>query len=238
MINKKHGFTFIELVVAMAISSFVMAGIISVYWAQTKSNRKQQQLVERQQNLRAVLFLMEKDIRLAGYDPTKADIAGIVDAKQDTIQFTMNIGGGNSDGIDNDFDGEIDEDTFGQEKDGIDNDGDGSIDESDEADESGYSDDAISGPGETVTYFLDGTNLIRNAGNGDQIAAFNISAIQFDYLNGLGVSLVDTGLTPARVPDAQRQDIRIVQIVLTIQDDNGTLSYKNEVRCRNLNYNY
>ena len=224
----------------MAISSFVMAGIFSVYWAQTESHRRQQQLVERQQNLRAVLFLMEKDIRLTGYDPTDTEIAGIPisgiqTAGDDTIQFTMNIGGGGSDGIDNDLDGQVDETTAGQELDGVDNDGDGTVDEPDEADESRYS-DAVIAANESVTYSLSGTNLIRNAGNGDQIAAFNISAIRFDYLNGSGDSLLDPG-PPVRVPAAQLQSIRTVQTILTVQDDNGTLSYKHEIRCRNLNFN-
>jgi type IV pilus assembly protein PilW len=232
--KKRNGFTLIELMVALAISSIVMAGIFSVYWAQTKSQRKQQQLVERQQNLRAALFLMERDIRLAGYDPTKTNIAGIEDAKTDTLQFTMNIGGGDSDGIDNDFDGLTDEDTPGQELDGIDNDGDGTTDEPDEADESGYSDDVIAGAGERISYRLDGTNLIRNAGNGDQTAAFNISSIEFDYLDGFDASLIDSGLTPPSVPADRLQDIRKVKIIVTVQDQNGTLSYKNEIRCRNL----
>lgn len=236
MKHKKCGFTLIEILVAMAVSSFVMAGIFSVYWAQSKSHRKQQQIVERQQNLRAVMFLMEKDIRMAGYDPTKSDIAGVDDAQIDTIQFTMNTGGGGSDGIDNDYDGQVDEDTPGQELDGIDNDGDTIVDEPDEADESRYSDDSIT-TGESVLYKLVGTDLIRNAGSGDQIAAKNISSIQFDYLDADGNSLLDTGETPPFVQAAQRQDIRIVEIVLTVQDENGTLSYKNEVRCRNLNYN-
>jgi prepilin-type N-terminal cleavage/methylation domain-containing protein len=235
---KRNGFTLIELLVGLAISSIVMSGIFSVYYAQSKSHRKQQQLVERQQNLRAALFLMERDIRLAGYDPTKTDIAGITVAKTDQIEFTMNLGGGELDGVDNDFDGDTDEDTPGQESDGIDNDGDGATDEPDEADESSYSDDAISGAGETISYRLDGTNLIRNAGTGDQTAAFNIGWIQFDYLDGFGNSLIDAGEVPPGVPVDRLQDIRQVAILLeTVEDQNGKLSYKNEVRCRNLNYN-
>jgi type IV pilus assembly protein PilW len=233
---KKNGFTLIEVVVATAISSIVMAGIFSVYWAQSKSHRQQQQIVERQQNLRAVSFLMERDIRLAGFDPTEDDIAGIIDAKVDTIEFTMNIIGGETDGIDNDFDGAVDEDTAGQESDGIDNDGDGTTDEPDEADESGYSDNLISGAGETIKYRLVGTSLIRNAGYGDQIASDNINSIQFDYLDASGASLIDTDLTPNRVPATDLDLIRRVEIILTVQDDDGTLTYKNEVRCRNLNF--
>ena len=240
---KKNGFTLIELLVALAISSIVMAGMFSVYWTQTKSHRKQQQLVERQQNLRAALYLMERDIRMAGYDPTKADIAGIVDAKTDSIQFTMNLTGGNDDLKDNDNDGQIDEPTPGQESDGIDNDGDGAIDEPDEADESKYSDDDVDDPGENISYQLVGTDLIRNDGTDDQTAAFNIRSIQFDYFENPTEdvpdppTLLDSSLTPVRVPNERLQDIRRVKIILTVEDENGILSYKTEVKCRNLNYN-
>lgn len=64
--NKK-GFTLIEIVVAMAIASVVMAAIFSLYHAQTRSHRQQQLLVETQQNLRAAVYLLEREVRMAGY---------------------------------------------------------------------------------------------------------------------------------------------------------------------------
>jgi len=69
MKNRK-GFTLIELCVAMAIATFVMAAIYSVYRAQTQSHRAQQLVVEMQQNMRAAMYLLEREIRMAGYSPT------------------------------------------------------------------------------------------------------------------------------------------------------------------------
>ena len=79
MKNRK-GFTLIELAVAMAIASFVMAAIYSVYRAQTQSHRVQQQVVEMQQNMRAAMYLLEREIRMAGYSAAlpRAD-AGFVE---------------------------------------------------------------------------------------------------------------------------------------------------------------
>jgi prepilin-type N-terminal cleavage/methylation domain-containing protein len=68
MRRNKKGFTLIELMVAMAISTVVMGAIYSVYTAQTKSARTQQMIVEMHQNIRAAMFLLEKDIRMAGFD--------------------------------------------------------------------------------------------------------------------------------------------------------------------------
>ena len=66
MMNRR-GFTLIELCVAMVIASFIMAAIYSVYRAQTQSHRTQQLVVEMQQNMRAAMYLLEREIRMAGY---------------------------------------------------------------------------------------------------------------------------------------------------------------------------
>ena len=64
----------------MAIASFVMAAIYSVYRAQTQSHRAQQLVVEMQQNMRAAMYLLEREIRMAGYSAAlpRAD-AGFVE---------------------------------------------------------------------------------------------------------------------------------------------------------------
>ena len=79
MKNRK-GFTLIELCVAMAIATFVMAAIYSVYRAQTQSHRTQQLVVQMQQNMRAAMYLLEREIRMAGYSASlpRAD-AGFVE---------------------------------------------------------------------------------------------------------------------------------------------------------------
>ena len=65
--NKENGFTLIELMIAMAISTVVLGGIYGVYGAQVKQHKAQRQIAGMQQNIRAVMFLLERDIRLAGY---------------------------------------------------------------------------------------------------------------------------------------------------------------------------
>ncbi|CAK8720726.1 MAG: type IV pilus assembly protein PilW [Candidatus Electronema aureum] len=66
---KKNGFTLIEIMVSMAISSMVIGGIYGVYTIQQRSYTVQEQVTEMQQKLRSVLDFMNRDIRMAGYDP-------------------------------------------------------------------------------------------------------------------------------------------------------------------------
>jgi type IV pilus assembly protein PilW len=91
--TNKKGFTLIELVIAMAVSSAVMAVIYSTYRAQLRSNVTQQALIEMQQNARAAMYAMERDIRLAGYDPTGATGATILVANSAEIHFQLDRNG-------------------------------------------------------------------------------------------------------------------------------------------------
>jgi type IV pilus assembly protein PilW len=63
------GFTLVEIMVSLVISSFVVAGIYSVYTIQQRSYKAQEQVAELQQVLRSALDFMTRDIRMAGYDP-------------------------------------------------------------------------------------------------------------------------------------------------------------------------
>jgi type IV pilus assembly protein PilW len=94
IISKKEGFTLSELLVAMVISAVVMAAIYSTYYSQQRSYLVQEQVAAMQQNLRAAMFYMEKEIRMAGCDPTRAADAGITTANADSISFTEDITGG------------------------------------------------------------------------------------------------------------------------------------------------
>jgi type IV pilus assembly protein PilW len=76
MPNNNKGFTLIELLVAMAISVIVMAGVYSVYYSQQKSYVAQEQVSAMQQNLRAGMFLLEREIRMAGYDKADSNLFG------------------------------------------------------------------------------------------------------------------------------------------------------------------
>jgi type IV pilus assembly protein PilW len=82
--------------VAMAISLIVMGSIYSVYQTQQKSYLVQEQVAAMQQNLRAAMTMLTRDIRMAGYypivagtgNPLEGTNVGITVANNNNIQFT------------------------------------------------------------------------------------------------------------------------------------------------------
>jgi len=93
-LNNKRGFTLTELLVAMGLSAVVMASIGYVYYTQQKSYLVQENLAAAQQNLRSAMYFMERDIRMAGYDPTLKAGAGITIFNIAEVQFTKDDGTG------------------------------------------------------------------------------------------------------------------------------------------------
>ena len=65
--SKEQGFTIIELIMAMAITLVVMATVFSTFKSQQDSYVVQSQISATQQNLRAALFMISRDIQMAGY---------------------------------------------------------------------------------------------------------------------------------------------------------------------------
>jgi type IV pilus assembly protein PilW len=87
--KSEKGFSVIELLVAMAISLVVLASVYSVFRSQQKSTLVREQINMMQQNLRAGMTVMTRDIRMAGYvHPTVTANAGITVANSDAIEFT------------------------------------------------------------------------------------------------------------------------------------------------------
>ena len=86
-----NGFTLVELLVATALSGIVLTGIYSSYYSQQKSYVAQGQVASMHQNLRAAMYHMEREIRMAGYNPAGATGTGIQTAGTDTIRITMDI---------------------------------------------------------------------------------------------------------------------------------------------------
>jgi len=98
----EKGFTLIEVLVAIAIAGIVMAGIYSAYYSQQKSYVVQEQVAEAQQNLRAAMNFIEREIRMAGCDPMGSADAAIITAGANSIQFSEDISdgaGGSSNGV-------------------------------------------------------------------------------------------------------------------------------------------
>jgi type IV pilus assembly protein PilW len=67
------GFTIIELMIAIAIAAILVSAIYVSVISQQKTQFTQQLVVDMQQNARAALFLMQREIRMAGFDPTWDD---------------------------------------------------------------------------------------------------------------------------------------------------------------------
>ena len=65
--SKEQGFTIIELIIAMTIILVVMAAVFSTFKSQQDSYVVQSQVSTTQQNLRAALFLISRDVQMAGY---------------------------------------------------------------------------------------------------------------------------------------------------------------------------
>ena len=89
--NSNKGFTLIELLVALAATSILAACIWATYTAQLKSHITQKQVVEMQQNLRAAMQLIEREVRMAGYDPLRNSGAGITTMLGNTLAFDMDL---------------------------------------------------------------------------------------------------------------------------------------------------
>lgn len=79
-IKNPSGFTLVELLVAIAMFGIITALIVSNYSRQSQTSTSQNQVVEVQQNVRAALYLLEREIRKAGYDPDENDNHGIINA--------------------------------------------------------------------------------------------------------------------------------------------------------------
>ena len=96
-----QGLTLIELMIGMTIFLLVLGGIYSTFQSQHKSYLMQEEVAAMQQNIRAAMFYMTKEIRMAGCDPTGNAGAGIVTANANSISFTEDIRG-DADGSDPD----------------------------------------------------------------------------------------------------------------------------------------
>lgn len=67
--SKDRGFTLVEIMVSLAISSLVIAGIYGVYTIQQRSYTVQEQVSEMQQRARSALDFMARNLRMAGHNP-------------------------------------------------------------------------------------------------------------------------------------------------------------------------
>jgi type IV pilus assembly protein PilW len=116
--NLQQGFTLVELLVAMAMAGIVIGAIYSTYKSQQDSYIAQEQVAEMQQNLRAALYMMARDIRMAGFNPADSpNVDGFVTGipveidPPDTLTNDENI----SFTIDRDEDGAVNADDHNEQ---------------------------------------------------------------------------------------------------------------------------
>jgi type IV pilus assembly protein PilW len=102
--NKIRGFTLVELLIAMAISSILLASVVAAYSSQIRTHVTQQMVVDMQQNIRGAMYIMQREIRMAGHDPTGLTDASILVADDAELQFQ----------IDDEGDGDLTDDSEDQ----------------------------------------------------------------------------------------------------------------------------
>ncbi len=195
------GYTLIEILIAMAISGVVLAGIYQAYTNQIRTNNTQNQVVDMQQSIRVAMNFMEKEIRIAGLDPSGLANAGIDVATPNSITLSVDTTGGEADGRDNNRDGQVDE--AGEWYDGIPEQVTYSL--SNDANNNGQN-DALEGLNTLPCHLL----------RGGQRLASNIDALNFVYL---GVDDTDPGCIENcrllnTVTAQDRGNIRAIQITV------------------------
>jgi len=194
LLINNDAFSLIEIMVAMAIFSIIMACVIGAFHEQLRMHSKQQSISGMQQNVRTAMYFITRELMMAGFDPTGSADTGIkpIANRHDAVMVSMDVTGGESDGIDNDGDGKHDnlqEAIFG----------DGKADDSNEV----------------ITYALKNGLLTRaSAGGSPQTLADNIDALDFEYfgLNPLDPTCYDNCHLDLTQAAADPEAIRIVQI--------------------------
>ena len=86
--RQEAGFTLMELLVAVTLSLIAMAAIYSAYVTQQRAYQTTQDMTAIQQNLRAGMYFLEKDLRMAGYDPLDSGSFGFTNMAAQSFKYT------------------------------------------------------------------------------------------------------------------------------------------------------
>ena len=66
-----NGFTLIELLIAMVVALVILGATYGIFISQNKEISNQDKIVEMQQNVRAAMDMMSREVRMAGYNPKR-----------------------------------------------------------------------------------------------------------------------------------------------------------------------
>jgi type IV pilus assembly protein PilW len=83
-----HGFSIVELLIAMALTGIVVGSIYNVFISSKRSYHTQDSVADAQQRERMGIGFIERDIRLAGFDPGDTAGAGVELATVHKLRFT------------------------------------------------------------------------------------------------------------------------------------------------------
>jgi len=212
----EQGFTIIELLVSMAVFLLAIGAIYSTFQAQHKSYLMQQEVAAMQQNLRAAMFYMQREIRMAGCDPTGDANAGIVTANSDSISFTEDVRG---DSAGSDPDGALDDPNEDITYNLDDSDGDGD-------------DDELDRNNQTVAQNIDALNFVYLDANGIETAVLaDIRSVE--------ITIVARISRPLRDSPNNRDyfNQRNTQILSAQGDRYSRKRLTSAIKCRNLGLN-
>ncbi len=90
-LGNQAGYTFLELLVTVALSGIILATLTTSFISQSKSYNAQEQINEMQQSVRSVMDLMIREIRMAGYDPTDNEFNGIAVCNATTLRVRADV---------------------------------------------------------------------------------------------------------------------------------------------------
>ena len=84
-----HGFTLIEVMVAIFMATFFITTTFFIVEHSNRSYRAQERVAAAQQDVRAGLDFMVREIRMAGYNPMGLSGASVIAADGTSFQFSM-----------------------------------------------------------------------------------------------------------------------------------------------------
>jgi type IV pilus assembly protein PilW len=219
----ERGFTLIELLVVILMMGVVMAGIYAVYTSQQKSFVVQEDIAEMQQNLRAAMFFLVRDIRLAGCNPTGKADTGIKTANANTISLTMDVRGKNADDPPDGDTGDPEESvTYAL----MDTDGDGTLDSLGRDTGAGLL---------AVASNIDGLDFVYLDGNGNVLSA-PVSTADLAKIRSVQLTVVARTESPSNgyVDTASYKNLQGTVVVPPQNDGFRRRVFATNIRCRNL----
>jgi len=193
-----QGFTMVELLVAMVVALLALGAIYSTFQGQLKSYVMQGETAAMHQNIRAAMFYMQREIRMAGCDPLGSASAGIITANATYINFTEDVRGN----------------LVGSDSDGVTDDPNENITFALDANKNLVRTDPVNPP------------VVPPAPPIPQIVAQNIDALDFVYLDGATPpNVLNPG--GGNVPAASLNQIRSIEITIVARTGRSTLASTN-----------